>query len=133
MTRRRSINVEGYSHGPHPIPAACRINRVIMTGGIYGLDVATGQVPDDVAEQARHMFANVARILEAGDSSMDDVIKMTVYVKAAEARAAVNDQWVIAFPEPETRPARQTLQNDYLAANVVMQCDVTAVIDVDAR
>jgi 2-iminobutanoate/2-iminopropanoate deaminase len=133
LTRRRSINVEGFNHGPQPIPAACRVGRVIMTGGIYGLDAASGTVPDDVSEQTRLMFENLARILEAGGSGLDDVIKMTVYVKASEARSAVNDVWVRAFPDPDARPARQTLQNDHLPANVAVQCEVTAVLDIDAR
>lgn len=133
MTRRRSIDIEGFHHGGLPIPAACRVGRVIMTGGVFGLNTATGKLPDDVAEQARLMFANLKRILEAGGSSLDDVIKMIVYVKAPEARSAVNDEWVKIFSDPQSRPARHTVQNDHLPANMAMQCDVTAILDIEAR
>lgn len=126
MSRRRSIEVEGFSHGAQPIPAASRVGGLIMTGGVYGLDPATGRIPDDVAEQARLMFANLKRILAAGDASLDDVARMTVYVKVPEARSAVNTQWLAAFPDPASRPARHTLQNDQLPANMLVQCDAVA-------
>jgi enamine deaminase RidA (YjgF/YER057c/UK114 family) len=126
---RRSIEVEGFSHGAQPIPAACRVGNVIMTGGIYGLDAASGKLPDEVADQARLMFANLKRILEAGGSGLCDVVKMTVYVKVPEARAAVNAEWLAAFPDAASRPARHTFQNDHLPANMLVQCDVTAIVD----
>jgi enamine deaminase RidA (YjgF/YER057c/UK114 family) len=123
---RRSIEVEGFSHGAQPIPAACRVGPLIMTGGIYGLDPTTGKIPDDVSEQARLMFANLVRILDAGGADLEDVAKMTVYVKVPEARAAVNLEWLKAFPDSASRPARHTQQNDHLPANMLVQCDVTA-------
>lgn len=123
---RRSIEVEGFSHGAQPIPAACRVGPLIMTGGVYGLDPATGKIPDDVGEQARLMFANLERILQAAGARLVDVAKMTVYVRVPEARAAVNVEWLEAFPEVASRPARHTQQNDHLPANMLVQCDVTA-------
>jgi enamine deaminase RidA (YjgF/YER057c/UK114 family) len=123
---RRSIEVEGFNHGAQPIPAACRVGPLIMTGGVYGLDPETGAIPDDVGEQARLMFANLARILDAGGAGLADVAKMTVYVKVPEARAAVNAEWLTAFPDAASRPARHTQQNDNLPANMLVQCDATA-------
>jgi 2-iminobutanoate/2-iminopropanoate deaminase len=132
MNRRRSIDIEGFHHGPQPIPAACRVGTAIMTSGIYGLDTTNGRIPDDVVEQTRLMFANLKRVLEAGGSSLDDVIKMTVYVKMPEARIAINEEWLKAFPDTRSRPARHTFQNDNLPANLAVQCDVTAIIDLEA-
>ncbi|WP_068875906.1 MULTISPECIES: RidA family protein [unclassified Phenylobacterium] len=123
---RRSIEVEGFNHGAQPIPAACRVGPLIMTGGVYGLDPATGTIPDDVARQAQLMFANLARILDAAGAGLADVAKVTVYVKIPEARPAVNAEWLQAFPDPASRPARHTQQNDHLPANMLVQCDATA-------
>jgi enamine deaminase RidA (YjgF/YER057c/UK114 family) len=64
---RRSIDVEHLSHGTNPIPAACRVGNVIMTGGIGGSDPASGVVPDDARMQVAHVFANLRRVLENGD------------------------------------------------------------------
>jgi len=123
---RRSIEVEGFSHGAQPIPAASRVGPLIMSGGISGLDAGTGKIPDDVQDQARLMFANLRLILQAAGASLDDVARMTVFVKVPEARAAVNVEWRAAFPDAASRPARHTLQNDHLPLNMLVQCDVTA-------
>lgn len=127
MSVRKSIQVEGFSHGAQPIPAASRVGNIVMTGGIYGHDPATGKIPDDVEKQAELMFHNLTRIIAAAGATMEQVVKMTVYVKAPEARAAVNKHWLLAFPDPTSRPARHTFQNDHLPSNMLVQCDATAV------
>ncbi len=130
MGERVSINIEGFSHGSLPIPAASRVGPLVMTGGIHGLDPTTGKIPDDITEQVRIMFANLQRIMVAAGGGFRDIVKMTVYVKVPEARAAVNAEWTKAFPDPGSRPARHTLVNDNLAANMLVQCDATAYISV---
>lgn len=130
-TGRRSIAVEGFTHGAQPIPAASRVGGLIATGGIYGLDPATGALPDDIGEQARLMFWQLERVLRAAGGGLDDVARMTVYVKVPDARAAVNAQWLIAFPDPESRPARHTMQYDHLPANMLVQCDAIAMVTDD--
>ncbi|MBR0754323.1 RidA family protein [Bradyrhizobium jicamae] len=129
MTARRSIEVPGFSHGKQPIPAASRVGNIVMTGGIYGLDPETGLIPDDVGQQAELMFENLQRIVEAAGAGLERIVKMTVYVKVPEARDAVNKHWLVAFPDPASRPARHTFQNDHLPANMLVQCDVIAVLD----
>ena len=47
MSNRKSIEVEGFSHGANPIPAASRVGNIVMTGGISGQDPVTGKVPED--------------------------------------------------------------------------------------
>lgn len=126
MSDRKSIEVEGYRHGDLPIPAASRVGPLVMTGGIHGLDPETGKLPDDLAEQARLMFWNLERIIKAAGAGLDRVVRMTVYVKVPEARQAVNAEWVRAFPDPASRPARHTLVNENLPSNMLVQCDATA-------
>jgi enamine deaminase RidA (YjgF/YER057c/UK114 family) len=126
---RRSIEVEGFSHGAQPIPAASRVGPLVMTGGVYGLDSDTGKLPEDVAEQARLMFRNLTRILKAAGGDLTDIARMTVYVKVPEARAAVNVEWLKAFPDPASRPARHTLQNGGLPGHMLVQCDATAWVE----
>lgn len=127
MSSRRSIDVAGYDHG-QPIPAACRVGNVVMTGGVAGIDSSTGKLPDDITRQAELMFVNLERILAAAGASMDDIVKMTVWVKAPDAREALNQQWLRAFPDAASRPARHVLPNDRLPANMLIQCDAFAVV-----
>lgn len=126
---RTSIYVDGFDHGAQPIPVASRKGPLIATGGIYGLDPDTGALPDDVAAQTRLMFWQLERVLAAAGAAFDDVVRMTVYAKVPEARAHVNEHWLKAFPDPASRPARHTLAYDGLPANMLVQCDVIAMVD----
>jgi 2-iminobutanoate/2-iminopropanoate deaminase len=125
---RRSIEVPGFNHGPQPIPAACRVANIVATGGIYGLDTDSGKVPDDLERQTALMFVNLQRVLAAAGATLGQVVKMTFWVRNPEARAFINPAWLDAFPDPQSRPARHTLQNDHMAANLLIQCDALAVI-----
>lgn len=124
---RRSITIDGFNHGQQPIPAASRVGDIIMTGGVYGLDPATGEIAESVEDQARLMFMQLGRILEAAGSNFDHVVKLTVYIKVQEARAAVNVEWLKRFPDPASRPARHTLTYDHLPGKMLVQCDATAI------
>jgi 2-iminobutanoate/2-iminopropanoate deaminase len=59
---------------------------------------------------------------------MDDILKMTVYMKDASQRAALNKVWLEVFPDENTRPARHTTQVA-LEGKRLIQCDFTAVIE----
>lgn len=123
---RLSIDVEGLGHGGLPIPCASRIGPFIATGGIRGVESATGEMPTDAAAQAVLMFANLRKILAAAGAGPEHVLKLTVYVKAQDVRAAVNDEWIKMFPDPAARPARHTLNYD-LPGGMLVQCDALAV------
>ena len=128
MSARRSISVEGFGHGAQPIPSASRVGDVVMTGGIYGVDPATGEVPQDVESQVRLTFVQLERVLVAAGASLDQIVRMTFYFSSREARDAINEAWLRAFPDPESRPARHTLQYDHLPPQLLVQCDAFAVI-----
>jgi enamine deaminase RidA (YjgF/YER057c/UK114 family) len=127
MARRRSIDIEGFRH-KNPIPNASRIGNFLVSGLILGVDPATGTVAPTIEEQCAHMFAHMKAIVEAGDGSTDDIIKVTVYLKDRKERTAVNAAWVKMFPDPQTRPARHAQQAHMEGASLV-QCDFMAVID----
>ncbi|RYZ01003.1 MAG: RidA family protein, partial [Comamonadaceae bacterium] len=103
---RKSIYIEGFSHGKNPVPAGSLIGGQLMTGAIFGTDPGTGKVPADAGEECRLMFFNAGRILEAAGGGFADVLKMTFYLRPEASRELVNVHWVQAFPDPDSRPAR---------------------------
>jgi 2-iminobutanoate/2-iminopropanoate deaminase len=126
MSQRHSVYVEGFGH-TNPIPAACRVGNVLMSGSIRGLDVATGRLPPTIDEQCACMFANVRRIVEAAGGTTGDIVKITVWLRDPSDRHALNHEWLAMFPDPASRPARHTLRGD-LEGDKLVECDVTAVI-----
>lgn len=125
---RKSINIEGFSHGGMPIPAASHVGPLIVTGGIHGLD-PTGSEPGDAATQTARMFDNLRRILEAAGATFADVVRMTVFVKSPEVRNALNPVWIEEFPDENSRPARHTQANEQLPGPMLIQCDAIAYVE----
>lgn len=125
--RRRSLEVAGVSHGGAPIPMGARVGNTIYSSGIPGVDPETGKVAPDAASQARFAFQHMRALLRDGDAGLDDVVRMTVYVKDASVRDAVNAEWVACFPDPHDRPARHTLNYD-LQHGMLLQLEVVAVV-----
>ena len=126
MSARRSVHVEGLGHGGLPIPAASRVGNLIATGGVRGVDPATGVVPDSVAEQVRLMFANLRSIVEAAGGSLDTIVKVTVYANDRSVRKDVDPVWVELFPDEASRPARHLLAVE-LPPGMSIQCDALAL------
>jgi len=123
--RRRSIDIEGVAHTA-PIPMGSRIDNVVYSSAIMGADPATGDIPDDGAEQVRYAFVNLRRFLEAAGVSGDDVVRLTIHLAEPSLRDAINVEWEAMFPDPESRPARHAM-NLPLNRNMLVQLEVVAV------
>jgi len=128
MGARRSIDIEGFNHGQLPIPAASRVGPLLETGGIHGMDPATGRLPEDVQQQTKQMFENLGRIMAAAGGDIEHVARLTVFVAVPEAMAAVNEEWLRVFPDPASRPARRVVTECKLPGMMVVQCEATAWI-----
>ncbi len=126
MARRTSIHIPGFSH-VNPIPAASRIGNLLVSGGIHGIDPATGKVAESLEDQLRFMFQHVRTVMEAGGGSTDDIIKMSVVMKDRSLRPALNVEWLKMFPDEHSRPARHTSEGN-LSPGMLVQCDIMAVI-----
>jgi enamine deaminase RidA (YjgF/YER057c/UK114 family) len=126
MARRTSIYIDGFEH-TNPIPTACRIGNLLMSGIVVGKDPATGRVAPGLDEQCALVFSHMRAIVEAGGGTTDDIVKVTVWLSDRSQRAAVNREWLEMFPDPADRPARQAMQAD-LTGGILMQCDFVAVI-----
>lgn len=124
--RRTSVTVDGLAH-KYPVPNACRIGNLVVSGAIHGVDRETHVMPDDLASQCSHVFANMKAIVEAAGGSTEDIIKMTVYLRDRNNRGPLNAEWVLMFPDPENRPARHS-QPLLVEGPSLVQCDFMAVI-----
>jgi 2-iminobutanoate/2-iminopropanoate deaminase len=127
MRTGRSLDVPGLSHKA-PIPLGARVGPLICSSGIAGKDPATGTLPPDDAAQARHAFANMRALLEAGGATLAHVARLTVTVADDAVRDAVNAEWLAAFPDPADRPARHILVQS-LQHGMRLQLEFIALID----
>ena len=128
MAKRMTIMLEGYTP-VQPIPAAARKGPLLITGGIEGIDPATGKIPASLPEQVRLTFFNLERVLNAAGGSWSDVVKMTFYVASADVRPLINEHWLLIFPEASDRPARHTRRIAHMPEGTQVQCVASAWID----
>lgn len=131
MTGRRSIRVPGLGHGANPIPTASRKGPLLATGGIRGVDAATGVQPTELVEEVRLAFANLETVVAAGGGSLEDVVHVTVFAGSDGVKPLLNEHWVKAFPDEDSRPARHVVSTE-LPAGMKVQLEVLAWIGEDS-
>lgn len=130
MTLKRSIEVPGVSHGDTPIPMGARVGNMIFSSGIHGKDPTTNKLPTEAAEQTRFAFQNMRTLVIQGGGRLQDIARVTVFIKDNSLRTHVNTCWLDFFPDPEDRPARHTQLID-LPGTMLVQLEMIAVVQGD--
>jgi len=123
---RRSTEVPGLRHRA-PIPQACVVGNLLVSGGISPVDPETGETPDGTEEQVAVVFANVRRVVAAAGGTVEDIVKCTVFVRDRAIRPVVDKYWVEMFPDESSRPARHTLPAE-LQGSMQLQFEIMAVL-----
>ncbi len=96
-------------------------NRIYVAGQ-GPLDVISGRVPEGVSSQTRQVLNNIRTILEAGGSSMDEVVKTTVHLADLKDFEAFNEVYQEFFTEPY--PVRTTVGSQLYG--ILVEIDVIA-------
>ncbi len=127
MAKRQSINAPVARH-ENPIPNASRIGNIVMSSVIGGSNPGTRTLPPTLEQQVANVFAAIRSDVEAAGGSVDDILKITFWVKdPVTQRAALNDEWVRMFPDAASHPARHTLTPPP-ESKALAQADLTAVL-----
>jgi reactive intermediate/imine deaminase len=105
-----------------PYSQAVRAGGHVFLSGQIPLDPATGQlVEGDIALQARRVFDNLKAVCEAAGSSLDDVVRVGIYLMDLSDFAAVNAVMADYFHAPY--PARSTIQVSGLPRGARVEVD----------
>jgi 2-iminobutanoate/2-iminopropanoate deaminase len=109
-----------------PYSQAIRAAGMIFTSGQVAIDPATQQViAGDVAAQTDRALKNLAAILRASGSSLDKVLRCTVFLKNMGDFAAMNEVYGRFFTQAP--PARSTVEVARLPKDVLVEIDVIAL------
>jgi len=110
-----------------PYSQAIRAGDLVFTAGQLGLDPATGEfAADDVAGQAERALANLAAILGAAGSGLDQLVKVTVYLAEIGDWPAVNEVYARIVPEPF--PARSAFAVKDLPKGARVEIEAVAMV-----
>lgn len=108
-----------------PYSQAMVVGELVFTSGQIALDPATNAlVEGDIEAQTRQVMANLKAVLEAAGSSLDKVIKSTVFLLDMNDFQRFNTVYGAALGSH--RPARSTVQVSRLPRDVRVEIDMIA-------
>ena len=100
---------------------------MVYTAGQIALDPASMEViPGDVAAQTERVMTNLGAILEQAGSSLQGVIKTTVFLSDMKDFAAMNEVYARHFGDH--KPARSTVQAAGLPKGVMVEIEAIAAL-----
>lgn len=110
-----------------PYSQAINTGSLIFVSGQLPLDPATGTFPEDIKGQTNQSLTNVKNILESVGSSMDKVVKTTVFLSDIGNFAAMNEVYGSFFTEGGY-PARSAVEVAKLPKDAMVEIEVVAMV-----
>ncbi len=125
MADIKTVHTDSAPQAIGPYSQALRFGDLVFTAGQIALDPATMQVIDgDVAQQTERVLRSLRAILEEAGTSLDSVLKTTVYLTEIGDFAAMNEVYGRFFDAH--KPARSTVEVSALPKGVRVEIDAIA-------
>ena len=108
-----------------PYSQAIEVGGMVFTSGQIPVNPATGEIPEGIEAQAEQVMTNIKNLLEAAGTSMEKVIKTTVFIKEMDDFGKVNAVYAKYF-EGDC-PARSCVEVARLPKDVLMEMEAIAL------
>ena len=111
-----------------PYSQAIKAGSLLFVSGQIPIDPSTGDLVDgDITAQTHRVFKNLSAILDAAGTTLDQVVRTTVYLADMDDFAAMNAVYGTYFSSPA--PARATVQAARLPKDARVEIDVIASLE----
>lgn len=111
-----------------PYSQAVLVKGMLFTSGVIPIDPETNTlVEGDVTVQARQAIGNLKNLIEASGSSMDKVVKTTVFIKDMNDFGKINDIYKDFFTSDF--PARSCVEVARLPKDVLIEIEAIATVE----
>lgn len=121
------VRTDGAPAAIGPYSQAIRVGGVIYCSGQVPLDPATGElVTSDVRSETKRVMENLAAVVTAGGSSMERVVRCTIFLTSMDDYAAVNEVYATFFGDPA--PARACVEVSRLPKDARVEIDAIAAV-----
>jgi 2-iminobutanoate/2-iminopropanoate deaminase len=128
-TLREVIATDQAPRAIGPYSQAIRAGNLLFCSGQIPIDPATGEfVSGGVAEQTEQVMRNLSAVLKAGQSSLKQVVKTTVFLADMDDFTAMNEVYGRFFGE--NPPARATVQAARLPRDAKVEIEAIALIEI---
>jgi 2-iminobutanoate/2-iminopropanoate deaminase len=126
MPKKEIITCPDVPAGSNPLSQGTRFGDMLFIQGCTGRHPTTGAVGKDIREQTQFALDRIKAILEAGGSSLDDVLTNTCYVSNREDLPGFNEVYAKFFTHDW--PARTTIIVNFGDPNNLVEITSTACI-----
>ena len=110
-----------------PYSPGIQAGNMVFLSGQLGIDPATGELAGATAgEQAAQALKNIKNILDAAGSSLDKVVRATIYMKNVEDFHEVDDVYAKVFIG-SVKPARVAFGGNDIPKGALVEIDAIAV------
>jgi reactive intermediate/imine deaminase len=125
---RTAIHTDSAPAAIGPYSQATRAGNTVFFSGQIPLDPASGELvgAGDVAAQARRAFENLKAVCEAAGGTMDDIVRVGLYLTDLSQFGAVNAVMGEYFAQPY--PARSTIEVSALPKGAAFEVDAVMVL-----
>lgn len=128
MSDRQIVSTTSAPAAIGPYSQAVSAAPLVFTAGQIAIVPATGQLAgDDIRTQTRQVLENVSAILRAAGSSLDRVVKTTVFLKDMGEFQAMNEVYAEFFAS--SPPARSTVEVSRLPRDVRVEIEAIAIVN----
>jgi len=104
-----------------PYSQATKLGNLVFTSGVIPVNPETGVIPDGVEAQATQAFTSLKALVEESGSSMDRVMKTTVFIKNMNDFGKINEIYSKFFPTP--CPSRSCVEVARLPKDVLLEIE----------
>ena len=108
-----------------PYSQAIEVNGMVYTSGVIPVNPTTGEIPEGTQAQANQALTNLKNLLEASGTSMDNVIKTTVFIKDMNEFININEVYKTYFTADF--PARSCVEVARLPKDVLLEIEAIAI------
>lgn len=109
-----------------PYSQAVEVNGIIYTSGMIPINPADGTlITGSVEEQAEQALKNLKALVEESGSSMEQVIKTTVFIKDMNDFAKINEVYARYFTD--NYPSRSCVEVARLPKDVLIEIEAIAI------
>lgn len=122
---KRVIHTDKAPKALGPYSQAIETNGFIFASGQLGIDPATGDLQVGAEAQIKQALTNVASVLEEAGSSLENIVKTTIFFKDLGNFQAVNEIYGSFFEN--AYPARSAFQVAKLPLDAEVEIEVVAV------
>jgi 2-iminobutanoate/2-iminopropanoate deaminase len=127
MATKEIVSTENAPGAIGPYSQAVKTAGMVFCSGQIPIDPQTGDfVSADVGEQTEQVLRNLSAVLKAAGTSLDNVVKTTVFLADMNDFTAMNEIYTKYFDE--NKPARATVQAARLPRDARVEIDCIAIV-----